>query len=197
MDDLLNNLHEETHWVGSLSWKAHTKANITLINTMISDVEVTAHYDVLVFWNPEPQRTLREQALRYHPRILWDLIEYTLLSIGESPHLLNMMGLNQPYFKTFYGSYFITKPQHMKKYVRWISKIIHFLETDRKAQNMLWRDSKYEGDLKVARIVYNLPFYPLHAFLGERLLQYFFNTRGATILTADEYVILKQPSVKK
>jgi hypothetical protein len=188
MGDLLNAVPKETDWIGSISWKADIKANITLLHEMVSDKSITGHYDVLVFWNPERKRTLWEQALRVHPPILWDLIEYTLLSVGESPHLLSIMRLKQPLFKTFYGSYFVTRPQHMRKYVQWISRMIHFLETDRKAQNMLWSDSTYGGDLTVARVVYNLPFYPLHAFLGERLVQYFFNSRGANIMTAEEYI---------
>jgi hypothetical protein len=177
-------------WVGSISWKADTKTNMTLLNTMVSDTSLIIDYDVLAFWNPDTNYTLWDQMRTAHPHLLSDLMEYTLLSLGENPRHINMMRLKQPLFKTFYGSFFVTKPRHMRKYVQWISRVIHFLETDRKAQNMLWTDSRYNGNLTVARVVYNLPFYPLHAFLGERLVQYFFNSRGANIMTAEEYVAL-------
>ena len=196
MRDLMQSINMNADWIGSVSWKADTKANITVMAMMISDTTLTRHYDLLAFWNPVPTKTLWEQAAIHSPLFL-DLLKYTLLSMGESQHHINMMRMKQPFFKTFYGSYFVTRPQHMRKYIHWISRVVQFLETDRKAQNMLWRNSGYEGDLKVARLVYDLPFYPMHPFLGERLVQYFFNSRGAKMLTAEEYLEQKKRKIKR
>jgi hypothetical protein len=178
-----NNLLRETRWIGSISWKAHTKANIDLIGKMVTDESVEA--DVLAFWEVmiDP---LWQSTDQYHPGLM-DLLVYILESMGESQDQIQRMRYNAPAFKSFYGSFFVTRPMHMKTYIQWLGKVLHFIHTDIKAQNMIWRDSKYEGDPTIARQVFDLEYYPMHPFVGERLVQYFFNTRNYTIMTACEY----------
>jgi len=184
LGDIIDNLNvTNATWIGSISWKADQKTNIALIDIMLSDQGIKA--DVLAFWSPDGPN-LWLQADYCHLGLM-DLMVYVLKSLGERQGHIEMMHLDPPAFKMFYGSYFVTRPSIMRSYIEWISAVIHFINSDRQAQNMVWKDSTYPGDLDAARIVFDLPFYPMHPFLGERLLQYFFNSRGYKIMTSDEY----------
>ena len=175
-----------TTWVGSIAWKAESKTNIALMDIMLSDSDIGG--DVLVFV-PEPF-SLWEQSDIVHPGLM-DALVYVLQSTGEPRDNIEKMKLMAPGFTNFFCTYFMTRPHIMRLYIEWLSNIMHFINTDRKAQNMIWRDSSYGGDMGPARIIYNLPFYPMHAFIGERLVQYFFNSRGYKILQAGDYATLK------
>ena len=177
-----------TTWIGSISWKADQKTDIEVIDMMLSDNDIEA--DVLTFFNPGGLSNLWLHADYYHLGLM-DLIVYILESLGETRSHIEMMHQEPPYFKMFFGSYLVTRPTIMRSYIEWISSVIDFINMDRKAQNMIWKDSSYGGNLDPARIVFDLSFYPMHPFLGERLVQYFFNTRGYKILTYDEYRIAK------
>jgi hypothetical protein len=178
---------QETPWIGSISWKAHTKANINLIGKMVTDESVNA--DVMVFWEVmlDP---LWQSTDEYHPGLM-DLLVYILESMGESQDHIQSMRYHFPAFKSFYGTYFVARPQPMMTYIHWLWKVLDFIRTDIKVQNMMWKDSKYEGDPTIARRVFDLDYYPMHPFIGERLVQYFFNTWNYTIMTACEYRDLK------
>jgi len=177
-----------SRWVGSISWKTHEKYNTIIVDMMLQDKDkdIQADVDVLGFWNPVPAETLWEIAQDNHPGLM-DLMVYILQSVGESQDHIEMMRLHPPAFKHFYGSYFVTRPNIMRLYIQWLSTVIHFINTDRKAQNMIWRNSEYGGDIGPARAVFDLPFYPHFPFLGERLIPYFFNSRGYKILIGREY----------
>jgi hypothetical protein len=174
-------------WIGSISWKAYMKANPNLIDLMLNDSSVDV--DVLVFWDVTTNN-LWDQADINHPGLM-EILVYVLESVGENKDHINMMHFGSPTFRNFYASYFVTRPSHMRFYIQWLSTVFNFINTDRKTQNMLWKDSSYDGDSQVARSVYDLPYYPMHPFLGERLVPYFFNSRGYKILTACEYRDLK------
>jgi hypothetical protein len=184
----MNNLEtSNTTWIGSISWKADQKANVGLIDLMLLDQAIEA--DVLAFWTPVGA-SLWAHTDHYQPGVM-EVLVYALQSVGESTDQIETMRLSAPAFKNFYGSYFVTRPNIMKLYIAWISNVIEFINTDRKAQNMVWKNSGYAGDPNAARRVYDLSFYPMHPFIGERLVSYFFNTRGYKILTACEYKELK------
>jgi len=161
-------------WIGSISWKASSKINITLFDSMVTDTSIDA--DVLGFVNA-PFMSLWDHADFYHPGLM-DVIVYILQSMGEPMDKIEKMHWMPPEFIDFFCSYFLARPIPMNAYLQWLAKVMHFIKTDRKAQNMIWKDSSYDGDIDPAWAIYRLPFYPMHAFVGERLVQYFFNSRG-------------------
>jgi hypothetical protein len=185
LEDVLKT--RNTTWVGSVAWKADSKTDIALVDAMLLDTDIDA--DVLAFVRA-PYYSLWEQADTMHPGLM-DVMVYVLQSTGEPRDEIEKMKLMAPGFINFFCTYFMTRPHIMRLYIEWLSNIMHFINTDRKAQNMIWRDSSYNGDMGPARIIYNLPFYPMHAFIGERLVQYFFNSRGYKIVSADEYRAIK------
>jgi hypothetical protein len=175
-------------WIGSISWKADKKVNLDLFDQMLKDPTLDA--DVIGLWDIIPE-SLWDFSREVHPGVM-EILVHILESIGETKEHINMTRSVAPVFKSFYASFFVARPTHMRSYIQWISKVFQFINSDRKVQNMMWRDSLYDGgDKAVARAVYDLPHYPMHPFLGERLVQYFFNTRGYKIATGCEYMKLK------
>jgi hypothetical protein len=188
LGDLLEDVLKtrNTTWVGSIAWQAETKTNVALMDIMLSDPNIDG--DVLVF--VPVASSLWEQADRAHPGLM-DVMVYILQSTGESMDKIEKMKLIAPGFTNFFCTYFMTRPHIMRLYIEWLSNIMHFINSDRKAQNMIWREALYNGDMRPARVIYNLPFYPMHAFIGERLVQYFFNSRGYKIVTTADYRAIK------
>jgi hypothetical protein len=113
-------------------------------------------------------------------------MDYTLLSLGETKENITLMGATSPTFNAFYGTFFVCRPVLMRQYISWLTRTVIFVNTDLKAQRLLWKNSHYFGYPGVSERVYGTSFYPFHPFLGERFSSYFFNTRGAKIALADE-----------
>lgn len=200
--NVLQNLMESSihkpNWVGSISWKAMKKTDLHVIDKMLSDETLVQDgYDVLGFWTPwmfDPHicnsSMFVSNSVLYHAQSkLIQFIVYILKGIHETEE--NILLLHQPYptFKSFYGSYFVARPIFMQEYIAWIRRVMVFIATDPIARTFIWSDSDYMNDAgSVAFNVFGVPFYPLHPFLGERLLQYFFNSRKASIFLLFEYM---------
>jgi hypothetical protein len=182
-----------TAWVGSISWKAHQKTYVNIIDRMVSDERLVHDgVEVLAFWTPsnfDPRfcnSTMYINTKRVHSGLI-EFIEYILRGIGENEEDIALLRQPYPKFKSFYGSYFVARPWLMRQYISWIKRVMVFLGKDPHARVYLWSDSTYKGDPSVPMKVYGVPFYPLHPFMGERLVQYFFNSRSSRIVLMMEY----------
>ena len=194
IENLIEVVNQSTSWVGSISWKASTKTYVHVIDRMLSDESLMQDgVDVIGFWTPsefDPKycnSTVYLQSNGAHPGI-FQFIKYILKGVGESEENISLLRQPYPQFKSFYGSYFVARPALMQEYIVWIRRVMVFLGKDPFARTYIWSDSKYGGDMTVPLKVYGLSFYPLHPFIGERLVQYFFNSRNTTIVLLLEYM---------
>lgn len=184
-------INPNTRWIGSLSWKAPQKTSIPLVHEMLTDPALAASdVDVLAFFIHSPHESMAEYSNRAHPGLI-EAMEYILLSVGETKKDVQSMRADPSVFKPFYANYLVARPSLMRTYVAWLSRVVLFLNIDPRAQKMAWVDSRYDpaiiGGRHCSQDVFNLPYYPMHPFIGERLAPYFFHTRKAKILTIMEY----------
>jgi hypothetical protein len=182
------------NWIGSISWKALKKTYVNVIDQMLSDTTlVDEGFDVLGFWTPSEfdphycNSTMHIQSNSAHTGLI-EFIQYILEGINESDEHISLIRQAYPTFKSFYGSYFVARPAFMQEYINWIRRVMVFIAKDPVARTYVWSDSHYRGDASVPLKVYGVEFYPLHPFVGERLLQYFFNSRNAKIFLLFEYM---------
>jgi len=175
-------------WVGSIRWNEVFSIDINVVNQMLSDKTlVEAGVEVISFFDPLPAGvSLQVQADHNHPG-LTSLIEYVLQAVGERKEDIDKLRLSAPAFKGLFSYGFATKPILMPGFVKWLSELIIFLTTDIKAQEMVWNDSISGGPAKVIQERFGSPFVPLHPFFGERLVSYYFNSRGYKIITVNQY----------
>jgi len=171
-----------------------TKTYVNVIDRMLSDMSLVEDgYDVLGFWTPlvfDPRycnSSMFIHSNHVHTGLI-QFIEYILKGIGETAENISLLREAYPTFKSFYGSYFVARPIFMQEYIAWIRKVMVFIAKDPVARTYVWSDSHYTGDASVPLKVFGVEFYPLHPFVGERLLQYFFNSRKASIALLFEYM---------
>ena len=195
LDKLIHPDSNETkpRWVGSISWKAHEKVNLTVVNEMLIDSRLyhDPQVDVLAFYDPFlfEATTLWSQSETAHPGLM-SLMERILLGIHETKDNIALLRQGYPKFKSFFGTYFVAREPRMREYLTWLRKVMKFMHRDPVTRRALWSDSHYRGDVKVAVKVFgkhNDVNYPFHPFLGERLVQYYFNSRKHGIVCAREY----------
>jgi len=186
LESIMDATNHTTPWVGSISYRAKGKTYLSTIHEMLSDHSlIDDGYDLLAFWTPLHRGdSIHSQTDWFHPGLM-ELIDYTLLSLGESQENVTRMSLAAPKFNAFFGSFFVCRPVLMRRYISWLNRVVIFVNTDPKAQRMLWKNSHYFGTEGVSETVYGKSYYPLHPFLGERISSYFFNTRGAKIALVD------------
>lgn len=181
----------ETRWVGTLSWKAHEKTNMNIVNEMLTNSSLQkSEYDVLGFFVTDEDKPMSYQIQRVHPGLM-EAMEYILLSVGETAEDIKCLYADPSVFKAFYANYMVVRPSWMRRYLKWLYRVIIFMNVDARAQKMIWADSTYNpasiGSKHCSQDIYNRPYYPFHPFIGERLAPYFFHTRKANILTIVEY----------
>ena len=200
--NLLENIVElsgrSSPWVGSIRWSKNFWIDINAVDQMLSDKSLLeAGIEVISFFNPlGAEESLHVQAEHMHPGLM-SLLEYALHSVGEQKEDINKLKYSYPNFKGLFGYGFVARPVIMHGFVQWLSRVIVFLTTDIAAQEMVWKDSRFEGPAKVIQELYGSPFYPLHQFFGERLVSYYFNARGYKIITLNEYNVKKRPADEK
>jgi len=196
LENLLESSAHKPNWIGSISWKALEKTYLSVIDQMLSDKSLLQDgYDVLGFWTPSPfdphycnsSMHIHTEYAHGHTGLI-QFITYILRGIDETSENISILHQPYPTFKSFYGSYFVARPTFMREYIAWIRKVMVFMAKDPIARTYVWSNSQYDGDESVPFKVFGVTFYPLHPFIGERLLQYFFNSRKASIALLFEYM---------
>lgn len=182
--------YKDLRWVGTMSHKAELKmgqvgvekAEIMMKKTMDND---SVH--VLGFFNPLPTLTIAQQAEECHPGLM-KLIKELLIFCGESPENVHLFEGHS--IKMFYANYFAARPEWMLKLTQWFQKIMLTLCVHREMKEACWEDSKYgDGDptyVSIASRVYGMNYFPMHVFVCERIIPYFFHTRGANVVLASD-----------
>jgi hypothetical protein len=155
---------------------------------MITDTTLDPSIQVLTFYTPHPTISLGSQTNHVHPGLM-SLLENVLLGIGESREDISRMQQDYPQFKSFYASYLVTRKPILIQYMEWLHRVMVYTHRDAVARRLLWSDSHYVGDVGVVKRVFGGQgaSYPFHPFFGERLIQYYFNSRNYTIMTLREY----------
>jgi hypothetical protein len=160
-------------WIGSIPahFLQETHLELSIIQQMILDptLQEDSKIKVLGFWNPFVFRSVAQRLSEDYPG-LYDILEYSLLSLGERKediaklHTLTL-------FKAFYGLSFVARPDVLIEFTNWLSRVMMFIFSDPTAHTMLWN-----------HIPENLSVQSASSVLGERLAPYFMNSRGYDII---------------
>jgi hypothetical protein len=172
-------------WVGSIRYD---NIDMNIVGQMISDKTlIESGIEVISFFDPlSAGESLQVQSDDAHPGLM-NLLEYVLESVGESKEDINTLRMTSPDFKGIFGYSFVARSDLLPDFVQWISRVVLFVTTNAKAQEMAWKDSRYGGSQKAMQELFGSPFYPFHPFFGERLFSFYFNARGYKIITLNNY----------
>jgi hypothetical protein len=162
--DLLPKLEEEwgdKEYVGTISWKAHTKTNIsieTLNNAKKNNIDLI----YLMYGDSNFEGFFNEIDI-YHPFFtrIWRLIfkEY------PDPFPKNIV--------PFYCNYWLTKPSIMKTYIEFANDIRDRIEKDVDIKLLIEKNAMWTQPPDTYKFVTGKKFYMYHPFIMERLPCFF------------------------
>lgn len=156
-------------WVGTLSHRALDKINKTKIVMFLKMNRRNLDAVALM-----PIRSNFVSQMESHHAGLVQIFDELLLQMGEDPSLLR-----SPQLVPFYCNYWVARLSVVRAYSDWLQEVNRTINQSIKLQEMLNQPSHYGSwDPKKTQEIYGLPYLPLHAFLGERLVCYFFYSRG-------------------
>jgi hypothetical protein len=183
--DILETLKDEwinKKYVGTLSYKANSKIKIPDIAKLINN-NIFSKADVVGFhpFNTVNQTNsfLIKHAIIHHRDFLPIWI-YLLNKLGFTPFQYANKSL-----PTIFCNYWYTKPKLMLQYIEFMKKVKLAIQEDKVLNDAINVDSKYtSGSLTTEDCMkkFNVPYYPYHPFICERLAGFYFYTLGANII---------------
>jgi hypothetical protein len=185
--------YKEFKWVGTISHKAEIKmgsAGMEKVNEMLLKTVDDNSVDILGFYYPVSHSglSMSECTDLFHPGLM-HLIHKLLVLFGEKESDIAI--LYSKSLKMFYCNYFVARPDWMHKFCEWFRRIILLLCVNRECFEMCRKDSNYGQNadpyiISVAERVYGQRYFPMYVFLCERIIPYFFHTRGARVLLPND-----------
>ena len=184
--------YEDYHdfkWVGTVSYKVVKKLgheNIPRMENLMNDNLENTDIHVLAFFGNTEFENIGTRDELCHPG-LTTLIKKVLELAGEDPQDIN--SFYSPSLKQFYSAYFVTRPHWMCAFIEWFQKIVVLLCVNLECNQLCLRSSTYEPNQKwteIAQRIYGLSYLPMYPFFCERMVPYFFHTRGANIIVLDD-----------
>ncbi len=110
----------------------------------------------------------------------WDAL---LLALGHNQSTIRAFDQHK---QIFFRNIFIIKPYVLKSLCIYMQRALLISRTDETVKALLAADSKYqEGDVAVARRIFNTNYYQLHPFIFERLPSFFLHVMGVKVCHHD------------
>ena len=171
----LRNEWHDADFVGTLSWKASEKIDVSLVGKV---AELAKESDVIALL---PAGDLMiAQAVQCHPRFL-EVWVPLLVSMGYD--VGDTVSTDIP---SFFCNYWLATPCWMDRFLDFYGKAAGAMDTLPSIQGSLWSDSFYGSHLPRERLekVFGRPYVTYHPFIGERLASFFFWKEGAGLAKA-------------
>lgn len=174
---------ESADFVGTLSWKAAEKIEVSLldkvVNGVVASMDTQAGSTDVIALLPSSEALVR-QALQCHPRFL-EVWVPLLMHMGHSAQ--DAVSTNIP---SFFCNYWLARPQWTARFLEFYAAAVHTLNTLHSIQEPLWSDAQYCTHLPLHRQyeVFGRPYITYHPFVCERLASFFFWKEGAVITLA-------------
>jgi hypothetical protein len=162
--DILPTLEHEwgdKDYVGTISWKAHTKTCIT-----IGDLDKAIKNDIdliYLMYNDSNFEGMFNEIDNYHPFFtqIWKLI----FSNYDDPFPKNIV--------PFYCNYWIATPSIMKKYIAFAKDVRDKIEKDPKIKPLIQKNAMWTQPSDIYKLITGKKFYMYHSFIMERLASFF------------------------
>ena len=160
---------QDKDYVGTISWKAHTKTTISiqdLDNAMKNDIDLV----YFIYGDSNFEGMFNEIDI-YHPffKKIWSLI----FSNYHDPFPENMV--------PFYCNYWISKPSVMTRYIDFAKKIRAKIEFDPMIKPLIEKNAMWTNPPDIYKLITGKKFYMYHPFIMERLPCFFAYTQKLKI----------------
>lgn len=164
-------------YVGCLSYRILRKHPYCRNILKNIDNIISLQYDVISI------TTLRMKFIRHatmcHPLFLkiWikllTILGYSIDQIKKDDDLTNIIVCNS----------WLATPEWMQRYITFIRRAIHVMNTNSELKRLLYQNSYYQGTMSKERLlqIFGKPYYTYHPFILERLPTFFFVRSGARI----------------
>lgn len=162
--DILPTLEHEwgdKDYVGTISWKAHTKTNISIEHL---DIALKNDIDLIyLMYNDSNFEGMFNEIDIYHPFFtrIWKLI----FNNYPDPFPKNIV--------PFYCNYWIAKPHIMKKYIDFANYIRNKIENDPEINSLIQKNAMWTQPPHIYKMITGKKFYMYHPFIMERLACFF------------------------
>lgn len=177
-NELLKNRHEwiNVRFVGCISYRITKKCPQCTLNNMINAFQnVPSNVKVIGIKTMKDDK-LVSSATQYHPlfKQIWIKL---LIALGYQNCI------KKDYPNPIIWNAWVATPEIMLQYINFIKKVIHIMNTNQEIKKLLNMDSKYEGQMPLARKkqIFGHPYYTYHPFILERLPTFFFAQHGIYI----------------
>ena len=186
-DKIIADEWENYDYVGTVSWKAPLKfmENFRFGKLVMSSIVKRAPDDadvIALVGQHLTNYTMLEKASQAHPRFkeVWEGLlgafnKYTPEEIsteGMTPMLCN---------------YWLARPQHAIKFIDFMKKAHHLMETLPSIQEPLWSNALYWANKNLTQKIFGLDYYAYHPFVLERLTPFFFNSENLNVFLYMRY----------
>lgn len=170
--DVLPSLEHEwgdKDYVGTISWKAHTKTNIELTHL---DKALKNDIDLIYFiYGDSNFEGFFNEVDIYHPFFtrIWGLIfkEYA------NPFPKNIV--------PFYCNYWLTKPSIMKSYIDFAKTVRDKIENVNDIKELIHKNAMWTQPPDIYKLITGKKFYMYHPFIMERLPCFFAHLKNLKI----------------
>lgn len=169
----------DADFVGTLSWKAHLGTRLPPRMHELG-AALRGAYDVVAFVSPAHApfaSAMVEHAAAAHPPFLAVWVPLLReLGIPEEEAVSDAI-------PGFFCNNWMATPAWMALYTAFFQRARRLLDTLPGVRDALWSSSGYRGAIPRERLmeIYGVPYYPMHAFVCERLPCVFFWRHGARV----------------
>ena len=183
--DILPTLSHEwldKDYVGTISWKAHTKASIAIKNLEFA-MKNAIDLVYLVYGDSNFEGMFEEIDI-YHPFFskIWKLI----FSDCANPFPKNIV--------PFYCNYWISTPSVMKSYIEFAKSVRDKIETNSEIRQLIEKNAMWTAPPDTYKLATGKKFYMYHPFIMERLPAFFAymqNLKISHIMRLIDFPIIK------
>jgi hypothetical protein len=169
----------DADYVGTISWKAPQKMKIVDFEKIIEDFSFLSDPDVIALYSLLPTGGLDvlQHAQASHPEFMNIWIPL-LKELGYSTEDASFSNL-----PVFFCNYWVAKPAWMDKYMEFFKNAKQVMDYYEPIQSRLWSDSRFKYGVTKERClqIYGRAYFPYHAFICERLPNFFFWKEGAKL----------------
>jgi hypothetical protein len=168
---------ETKQYVGLVSYNIVKKQSLKYF-PLRRTIEESDNADVIAFFKYSG-KDLITQATYFHPKFL-DIWLDLLLKMG-----FDMKDILSDKIPMYPCNCWIAKPEWMKRYIEFVMKAIHIMDTDDYIKKLLYTDSGYRSNLSKKQLIKisGQPYYTHHPFVLERLSCFFFWVNNAKVFS--------------
>lgn len=173
----LYNEWKDADFVGTISWKAHTKTSIRRICDMLENPESLQEIVPFCCMHLKPHPIYQAKCKHKLFEKVWTGIISKLKSSDSKDIPTHIDFENYFHFPFFAFNYWMCTPEWMNRYIAFAKITKSIMDSDEEIKKLMFMDATYNaGRLSKDRLIhiFGVPWYTYHPFVFERLSGFFF-----------------------